>query len=648
MFRSKPADRVSARGDTVGLKMKLVGSKAYYALSFFLIGAVHLLIARQATKPVMREVQLTLVKNEFLDKPPTKIVVVGDHNSGQDFAYEILSKAFGKKMVVLHENIYRHELLDAEELNEVASRTDILWVVAVRSACDFADRTIAQQKVLCNAKELPLSQCGHEFASDADHYRRPWHDWQDNRTMSGFEDDSVIIESIPEQSSEFDDIFDMRQTKLRLMKQVMDSVARHVKILRTREFELNPNALVTDIVKEYKFTITNGYKKLDEKSSAENAKLFRCMELNEWKEAQQRIDWTIEGYFGYGRYDCHLCRESALGRETTVSPSKIYLLGERNSGTTFVSNTLANGFEPPNTIGSDLEKFSSDVPVLLHKHMFRHDLLNQDEIDEIRRRDDILWIMVVRSPCDWAEGMFRKPYHFCSPRKPEMCGPKSDPKKKIWLNQNHMLGIKLIEFFTTVQWADWAESVPFLRDGGEEEEEVSISKVSANYTYPNVWALRRHKLSIMKQIIETVPRNIKFVRLKEFEKYPELLMQGIVKEFNMTVKENYEAQPPSLVTHSTVCLTPEEWVAAQDQIDWELEAEFGFSPFDCRMCYGYNKSKRLYDRVMGGKKKNEITSVKDVAKKQKDGGQKKVSRVRARSVQGRERRKRGKSQGTKS
>jgi len=477
--------------------MKLVGAKAYYALSFFVIGAVHLMIARQATKPVMRELRLSLVKNEFLDEPPTKIVVVGDHNSGQDFAYEILSKAFGKKMVVLHENIYRHELLDPEELNEVASRTDILWVVVVRSACDFADRTIDQQKVLCNAKKLPLSQCSvHEFASDADYYRIPWHDWQNNRTISEDGDDSVIIESIPEQGSEFDDIFDMRQTKLMLMKQVMDSVARHVKILRPREFELNPNVFVTDIVKEYRFTTESGYKKsIDEMSSAKMnevagpaSSLSPCMKLNKWKEAQQRIDWTLEGYFGYGKYDCHLCRESALGRAKMVTPTNIYLLGERNSGTTFVSNTLANGFEPPNTIGSDLEKFSSDVPVLLHKHMFRHDLLNQDEIDEIRGRDDILWIMVVRSPCDWAEGMFRKPYHFCSPKKPEMCGPKSDPKKKIWLNQNHMLGIKLLEFFTTVEWSDWAESVPFLREGGEGSGDISISKVSANYTYTNVWA----------------------------------------------------------------------------------------------------------------------------------------------------------------
>ena len=82
--------------------------------------------------------------------------------------------------------------------------------------------------------------------------------------------------------------------------------------------------------------------------------------------------------------------------------TSIYLLGERNSGTTFASKTLAGAFDPPNAMGSDAEKFASGIPVLLHKHMFRHDLLDDDvELREIRGREDILWIMVVRSPCEW-------------------------------------------------------------------------------------------------------------------------------------------------------------------------------------------------------------------------------------------------------
>ena len=213
-----------------------------------------------------------------------------------------------------------------------------------------------------------------------------------------------------------------------------------------------------------------------------------------------------------------------------------------------------------------------------------------------------------------AEAMFRKPYHLCPPSHPEKCGPESNPNDKIWMNQNSVAGVPLLKFLTTMEYNDWAESVPFLRDPGPDKkkksllttkktdgqkqdddvEAVSISKVSANYTYPNVFHLRRHKLRIMKQIIESAPRNIKFVRLKELERSPEMLVQSIVKEFNMTVKDGYKEQSPSPVAHPTVCLTPAEWDAAQSGIDWNLEAEFGFSPFDCRMCYGYEKSTRLY------------------------------------------------------
>jgi len=363
------------------------------------------------------------------------------------------------------------------------------------------------------------------------------------------------------------------------------------------------------------------------------------MEHDKWIEAQQRIDWQLEGYFGHNHLDCHLCRTGAdktsdndfdnssdddfddddgdqlLSSNVNLpnnAPLNIYVLGERNSGTTFVSNTLAEAFNPPNVMGSELEKFSSDIPVLLHKHMFRHDALNTKELDEIRERDDILWILVVRSPCDWAEGMFRKPYHLCPPKHPEKCGPESDPNDKIWLNQNSVAGVSLYEFFTDMEWKDWAESVPFLRDTGHEANkkssggktgvEVSISKVSSNYTYPNVFSLRQHKLGIMEQIMEVAPRNVKLVRLKELERSPELFIQSLVKEFGLEVKDGYKPQPQSVVSHPTTCLTPDEWDVAQMNIDWNTESTFGFSPFDCRMCYGYERSTRLYTRIMQGRK----------------------------------------------
>lgn len=221
--------------------------------------------------------------------------------------------------------------------------------------------------------------------------------------------------------------------------------------------------------------------------------------------------------------------------------------------------------------------------------------------------------------------MFRKPYHLCPPNHPERCGPESDPKKKIWLNQNSMVGNTLLHFFTDMEWGDWAESVPFMRDEDEKSKkkkggpEMSISKVSTNYTYPNVFGLRQHKLNIMKQIIEAVPRNVKFVHLKELERSPETFIQSLVKEFNLEIKDGYKPQPASKVAHPTVCLTPAEWDAAEKNIDWSLEAEFGFSPFDCRMCYGYEKSTRLYDRIQRGKKVKKILDGDEQKQKKQKG-----------------------------
>jgi len=624
--------------------MKLALKKTYFALSLFAVGSIQLFTARLYTKTTIG-LNLALVRNEFLDKPPTKIIVVGNdiHSGhGHEDAATVLRSAFGTDMTRVHDQIYRHDLLDQDELKDVSRNTDILWIMVVRSPCEAADAVIRFQQDACRRNELPSDKCEmHEFATETDYYRMPWYDLHgdsnsgsdDNNNNNDNEGVINIIESKPRQTSKFDDIFDMRRQKLLMMKQIMDAVPRHVKILRLGEFELNSNVFVNDLVKEYEFKLSKKYKPIPPSTDPQsfNPKhIFSCMEYTKWKEAQQRIDWVLEGYFGYNRLDCRLCRDSGQvatsngGLPITV-PSKIYILGERNSGTTFVSNTLAEAFDPPNTMGSNLEKFSSDIPVLLHKHMFRHDLLSSTELAEIRARDDILWVMVVRSTCDWAEAMFRKPYHLCPPNHPERCGPGSDPNNKIWLNQNSLVGVSLLEFFTKFEWNDWAESVPFYRDKVEKKDfansAVSISKVSANYTYPDVFALRRHKLKIMKQIIDTVPRNVKFVRLKELERSPELFIQSLVAEFNVAVKEGYESQPPSKVAHPTVCLTPHEWDAVQNAVDWKLEAEFGFSPCDCRMCYGYEKSTRLYDRVMRGKKISKIVdkhgTARDIDKRAK-------------------------------
>ncbi|KAL3800762.1 hypothetical protein ACHAW5_002476 [Stephanodiscus triporus] len=197
-------------------------------------------------------------------------------------------------------------------------------------------------------------------------------------------------------------------------------------------------------------------------------------------------------------------------------PTNIYLLGERNSGTNYAAGVLRDAFDPPNAVdGSSRvhEYFSSDVPVLRHKHMFRHSLLSEIELREIRRRTDALWILVVRRPCDWAEAMKRAPWHLCMPRDISSECPGAE-----FVGFEHFEQLRnytLAEFFG-MEWGDWPESTNFR----------NLSFVSEEFTYRNIFHLRRHKLKLMTQIVDAVPRNVKIVRLNELELSPEMFIKA--------------------------------------------------------------------------------------------------------------------------
>ena len=195
-------------------------------------------------------------------------------------------------------------------------------------------------------------------------------------------------------------------------------------------------------------------------------------------------------------------------------PSEIYVLGERNSGTSYAARMLMKAFRPPNEVDPSRphEYFSSDIPVLKFKHMFRHSLLDEAELSEISRRTDILWIMAVRSPCDWAEAMKRLPWHMCYPKN---IAAKCPGDKLIGFEHGEVLKKYSLSEFFQLEWGDWPESSNFR----------NLSFVSKDFRYRNVFQLRRHKLMLMKQIIDTVPRNVKIVRLHELERSPKTFVQ---------------------------------------------------------------------------------------------------------------------------
>ena len=410
--------------------MKKLLKQRWIAIVLFLVGSLHLLIVHQTYQPSayvkhdespeVRPLDANIDALDPMLPPPTRAVLLGERESGMDHVADVLTGAF-KLDVSIHGHIFRRTLLTDEELKAITAQTDILWVVVIKSPCEWAESMIQLKRNICEKNSVlqnrGLQSCNEGVLGDS--YNFQWDDWEDS------DRGEEIIPNDKQNSITHQNIFEFRRQNLQVIQQIIEVMPRNVKIVRYGEFVLNPNALIKDLEKEYGFTVKKYHVPIQVNGDVGT---LLCMSPTKWKEAQELIHWKLEGYFGHHSLDCHLChRDDDVAENDVEAPSIIYLLGElcqsiilslltiktqlifaligeRNSGTTFVSDTLAEAFDPPNSMGSKLERFSSGIPVLLHKHMFRHDLLNETEIAEIKSRTDILWVLVVRSPCDWYVG----------------------------------------------------------------------------------------------------------------------------------------------------------------------------------------------------------------------------------------------------
>ena len=280
----------------------------------------------------------------------------------------------------------------------------------------------------------------------------------------------------------------------------------------------------------------------------------------------------------------HLKVENALPRifpgasnnlisENPQPIDKIYLLGERNSGTKFIGELLHKAFGDRYAVGArskHVTGYETEIPILTFKHMFRHSELNSTEMNFLKRVNQSLWLFVVRNPCDWADAMYRVPWHLCPPYKSrEWClnQPKLGTKKE------QREGVTRAQFFQN-RWNDWME----LKLQRENHEVY-------NHSYPSVFALRNHKLRLMFQLMKMHPHNVKVLHLKEVSKNANAFISELMTDFGLKLRSDFDlgVQEHSIIKTS-ICLWEKEWAIAQNQIDWELEAQFGFSQLDCRMC----------------------------------------------------------------
>eukprot|EP00040_Diaphanoeca_grandis_P026748 m.150236 g.150236 ORF g.150236 m.150236 type:complete len:348 (+) comp30715_c2_seq4:176-1219(+) len=265
----------------------------------------------------------------------------------------------------------------------------------------------------------------------------------------------------------------------------------------------------------------------------------------------------------------------------------VYLLGERNSGTTFAASVVGRIPDSENISAHSSAKAPAqatrNIPVIGFKHMFRGTLLNESELQTVRETSNkgALWLLVVRNPCDWMDGMYRIPWYICNPLDKISGGCQPDPKRFYGhgVNRAAVLNMTRLEFMKT-SWVDAAQW--FQQHKHAPKKYRTRTPDWSTATYSNIFELRTFKLRLMLQIMEAVPHNFKVVHLDQLELSTDRFLRSIHVEFNVTREGTASARArPHL---RVLCLSDEERQVAHAHLDWDVESKFGFTPSDCHTC----------------------------------------------------------------
>jgi len=323
----------------------------------------------------------------------------------------------------------------------------------------------------------------------------------------------------------------------------------------------------------------------------------------------QHEQQPIRSPFGTAAKAASYFFDSSANNDVNPALKRINLLGERNSGTNFLNEALLQAFP---TYARGVQAFQNEIPVLDYKHMvsacvaaiqravqrilccqesvsnrilyqllrmkgplsltfppsliyikFLHELLNETQLHQLSEAShDRVFVMMVRSPCDWAVSMKKKPWHLC-----RLDGTFCD---RGGVNTGSFANDTLAEFWQT-PLIDYGELL------------VAGNNLDVNATYGSVLQIRAHKLRLMQQVRE-VAANIRVVHFRDFEAAPHRTIVELKEEFGLKASKWYEELPPSKKLHRHPCLKEADHSVLMEMIDWEIEAQFGFFPSDCRTC----------------------------------------------------------------
>ena len=360
---------------------------------------------------------------------------------------------------------------------------------------------------------------------------------------------------------------------------------------------------------------------------------------------------------------------------TTLSPipkvSRIYLLGERNSGTNYVEEALFRAFRSYSRWNSDTKidlnqkkkqnvqeflrqgrnlpgkrprvkrkklanPFSNDIPVFQSKHMFRQTLLNETEYqtlvqyfrghsnnDNQPRSSRALFVLVVRSPCEWADAMRRKPWHLC-PTQPFGAQQQNQGNNEnmdeytedelchgspyIMMQAQPETQTMSLEDFARQPWKEWAiHNIHYLNHHKQQapQNDVVRPHTPGHYMPPfdHIFQLRTFKLQLMAQVIQAAQEAVTsfrhemalpivLIHLRDFEAAPHRTIMEVSERHGLTLEPYYQPlSPTSHELHQYQCISPTmaEWIhggGSKMVVNWTLEQEhFGFVPSqECQPC----------------------------------------------------------------
>lgn len=304
-------------------------------------------------------------------------------------------------------------------------------------------------------------------------------------------------------------------------------------------------------------------------------------------------------------------------RSAETQIDHIFLLGERNSGTNFIAgliydhfygkyNLQSYEFLNPATYSHDNEaqmrrKMTqrnatrqklglvghfdeghsgigdtlTNTP-LGYKHMWGD--FSQEKIDEVAAtyRENAVWLMVVRDPCSWANGMYKLPWHMCNQASNSTCSDRSDITLE-YRNQD-----------TDKSKANYMTRLDFMKHTFGDNRMKRVSErlhLNATFMYQNIFELRKEKLQYMCRIASVFP-HVKIVDLKLAELSPSHFIAELVQEFGLTTSPPPKVPLMDARPHELTCFSREEFDFVQATVDWEKEGHFGHNPHDCHTCLG--------------------------------------------------------------